>query len=92
MKLFNKWDTSQVQVQDPGLQDYINLKPIIVPKTGGRNVKISFHRNKNHIVERLINKMMVPGHRGRKHKLSSGRCPGKSIRNYQFVEEVFEVI
>ena len=92
MKLFNRWETSQVQVVDPGLQGYINIRPLLVPRTGGRNTKISLHKKRTHIVERLINKMMVPGHRGKKHKLTSGHCPGKSIKNYQFVEEVFKII
>lgn len=92
MKLFNKWETSQIQVQDPGLIGYINIRPLLIPRTGGRNTKISLHRKRTHIVERLINKMMVPGHRGKKHKLSSGHCPGKATKNYQFTEQVFELI
>ncbi len=92
MKLFNRWDTSQIKVLDAGLVKYINLKPIIVPKTGGRNVKVQFWKSKNHIVERLINKLQVPGHKGKKHKFTSGHCTGKATKNYDVVEKTFEII
>jgi len=91
-KLFNLWDTSGIKIEDPGLKDYINLTRILVPKTGGRNVKIRFHRNKYNIVERLINKVMIPGHRGKKHFMTSGRCTGKGVHAYKLVKEVLELI
>ncbi|MEK6826012.1 MAG: 30S ribosomal protein S7 [Nanoarchaeota archaeon] len=92
IKLFNKWETNHITIQDQGLVNYINLEPIIVPKTGGRNVKIRFHKNKYHIVERLINKLMVPGHRGKKHRLTSGHNTGKGQLAYRIVEKTFEII
>ena len=92
IKLFNRWDTSEIIVEDPGLRKYINLKPIVVPKTGGRNVGTQFWKSKYHIVERLINKLMGPGHKGKKHKLTSGHCAGKSVTNYMIVEKAFEII
>lgn len=91
LKIFNKWDTN-IPVEDPGLKRYINLDPIIVPRTGGRNVKVSFHRNKTSIVERLINKLAIPGHRGKKHKLTSYHCTGKAALHYKTVKQVFELI
>ena len=69
--LFNKWDTSAIKIDDLGLQGYINLNPIIVPRTGGRHVNTMFWKSKNNIVERFTNKIMVPGHKGKKHKVSS---------------------
>ena len=35
IKLFNKWEIEGIVVTDPGLKNYINLKPIIIPKTFG---------------------------------------------------------
>jgi len=90
--LFNRWDTESIQVEDKGLQRYINLRPILVPKTGGRNVKTMFWKSKNHIVERLITKLMVPGHKGKKHKMSSGHCCGKGTSRYEIIEKTFELI
>jgi len=92
MKLFNKWETEKITIQDPGLRRYINLRPITVPKTGGRNIKTRFWKNKYNIVERLINKLMGPGHRGKKHKTSSGKCTGKSQKTYGIVKKAFERI
>lgn len=92
IKLFNKWDTKDVKVQDQGLKAYINLKPIIIPKTSGRNVKVQFSKSKNHIVERLMTKLMVPGHKSKKHKRSSGHCCGKAIKAYKVIEKTFMII
>jgi small subunit ribosomal protein S7 len=92
IKLFNRWDTTGIKVEDPGLKRYINLNPVLVPRTGGRNVKIQFWKSKNPIVERLITKLMVPGHRGKKHKYTSGHCTGKWINAAETVEKCFELI
>lgn len=92
INLFNKWTVEGIKITDPGLQGYINLVPIYVPKTGGKNVKIRFHKNRYNIVERLINHLMGPGHRGKKHKISSGRCSGKGQKNYNTVKKAFEII
>lgn len=90
-KIFDKWDT-KIQVLDPGLKRYVNLNPILVPKTGGRYVQTRFWKNKNNIVERLINKLMIPGHKGKKHKTTSGRASGKSQKVYDIVENAFKII
>jgi len=92
IKLFNRWDTSLIHVEDQGLQKYINLRPLFVPKTGGKNVKVVFHKSKNHIVERLINKLMVPGHKGKKHYRSSGHNTGQKEKAYRIVEKTFLLI
>lgn len=92
IKLFNKWDTEKIVVVDPGLKKYINLDPIIVPRTGGKFSQFRFKKSKYHIVERLINKMMVPGHKGKKHKSTSGHITGKGITNYNIVVKAFEII
>src|SRR3989344_3765512 len=90
MKLFNKWDTSAVVIEDPGLKSYINISPILVPKTGGKNTVVRFWKNKTTIVERLMNKLMVPGHAGKKHKLTSKTCSGKSQTVYKIVFKTLE--
>lgn len=92
IKLFNKWDTSGIKVEDPGLKDYINLRPLYVLKTGGQNAKEKFWKSKYNIVERFINKLMVPGHKGKKHKLSSGHCSGKGQKVMKIVEKTFLII
>jgi len=90
LKLFNRWSFEGIEIKDPGLRPYINLKPIVIPKTYGRLSQQPFYKSKMNIVERLINKLMVPGHRGKKHLLSSGRCTGKTQTIIKLVKEVFE--
>lgn len=92
MKLFNRWETEEVKVEDVGLQGYINLKPIIIPRTGGRHSKTQFGKSKNSIVERLMNKLMAPGHRGKKHKTTSGHCGGKAIKACRIVENALKIV
>ena len=76
MKLFDMFDVSQVVVEDPGLQRYINLAPMILPKNRGRE-RTRFGKDKVNVVERVINLMQVPGHRGKKHKIMTFHATGK---------------
>jgi len=92
IKLFNKYECSSIIVNDAGLKGYININPLIIPKTTGRNAKFRFWKSKYNIVERLMNKLMVPGHKGKKHKTTSGHCTGKSTKVYAVVEKAFEII
>lgn len=92
MKLFDKWDMSNVVVNDLGLRRYVNLQPTVIPKSSGRHAKHQFHKSKMSIVERLLTKLMVPGHRGKKHVLTSGRTTGKYNICYAIVKRTFEKI
>lgn len=92
IKLFNQWEISNIQVLDPGLKNYINLRPIIVPRTCGKNTKVRFHKSKYNIVERFINKLMIPGHKGKKHFKSSGHNTGKGVNAYKIVLDTFKMI
>ena len=92
IKAFNRWEVTTTTVSDMGVVDYITLEPKIVPKTGARYAGQKFHKSKVFIVERLINKIMVPGHKGKKHWRSSGHCSGKKSLAYRAVEKAFEMI
>lgn len=92
IKIFGRWSTNGIEVLDLGLKKYINLQPFFVPKSRGRHSKKQFHKSKMNIVERLITKLMVPGHRGKKHVLTSGRVVGKYMTNYNIVKKTFEKI
>src|SRR3989339_526273 len=89
---FNRWDVSDVKVSDPGLTRYITLEPKVVPKTGSRYAGNRFHKSKIFIVERLINKVMAPGHKGKEHFKSSGHVTGKADNAYRIIEKAFEII
>ena len=92
IKAFNRWGVEGIQVVDPGLKDYISLSPKIVPRTGARFAKTRFHKAKVFIVERFINKLMVPGHKSGKHSKTSGFCTGKGNTMYNLTEETFRII
>jgi small subunit ribosomal protein S7 len=89
---FGKWDCSQIKVDDPGVAPYIITKPMIVSKTGARYAGNKFHKSKIFIVERLINKMMTPGHRAKKHKITSRQSTGKAATTYKLVQDAFTII
>jgi small subunit ribosomal protein S7 len=92
IKFFGKWSSDDIKVDDPGLVKYISLEPRHFPKTGARYVGNRFHKSKISIVERLINKVMNPGHRAKKHKISSGRCTGKAHTASDIVEDTLTII
>ena len=92
IKAFNIWDTTGIKVHDKGLMGYITLEPRIVPKTGAKYIGNRFHKSKIFIVERLINKLMVPGHKSKKHFKSSGHIAGKSNTAYEIVEKTLKKI
>ncbi|MFO8016067.1 MAG: 30S ribosomal protein S7 [Candidatus Woesearchaeota archaeon] len=91
LKAFNRWGTKEIVVEDDGLRDCINLSPRIVPRSGGRH-RQRFHKSRAFIVERLINKVMGPGHKSKKHFKSSGSLTGKSQTAYRIVEGAFNLI
>jgi len=92
IKIFDKWDTKGIEIRDIGLKKYINLEPVLVAGTFGRHAKQQFHKSKMNIVERLINKLMVPGHRSKRHVITSGRATGKVMKEYKIVKVAFERI
>ncbi len=89
---FNKWSMEGIKVDDMGLQRYITLDARYVPKTGARYAGKKFHKSRTFIVERLINKVMIPGHKAKKHFRSSGHTTGKGALSYKIVMNTFKLI
>ena len=93
IKIFNRWTLEGINVEDEGLQRYITLDGRFAPKSGARYAGKRFHKSKTFVVERLINKIMVPGHiKNHKHYRTSGFCTGKSDTAYSVVENAFKII
>ena len=90
-KIFDLWDISEVKIEDLGLQSAINLKPKLILKSQGRNV-VKHGQVKVNVVERLINKIAVGGHRGKKHRIEIGHTTGKFVKNAKMVIEAFKII
>ena len=79
IKLFNKWSFEDLNIKDRTLENYINLKPIIVPHSAGRHEHKRFWKSsKVSVVERFSNRLLSPGFigskiRGRKSSYNSGK-------------------
>ncbi|MFH1424819.1 MAG: 30S ribosomal protein S7 [archaeon] len=94
VKLFNKWDCASVIIKDVGLRSYINLPNKALPYSFGLGATRKFGKSKIHLVERLVNNLMVTGHikDTRVHKRISGRDSGKKQRTYKSIESAFDLI
>ena len=90
-KIFDLYDLSEIKVEDPGLRSVINLQPKLILKSYGRNVQ-KFGQTKINVVERLMNKVAVAGHRGKKHRVILGRATGKYSKNMKIVLGALEII
>jgi small subunit ribosomal protein S7 len=90
-KIFDLYDLSEVKVTDPGLKSVINLEPKLILKSQGRNVQ-KLGQTKINIVERLMNRLAVAGHRGKKHRIILGHSTGKYSKNMKIILETFKII
>ncbi|MFX1532063.1 MAG: 30S ribosomal protein S7, partial [Promethearchaeota archaeon] len=86
IKLFNRWSFEDVKVRDRALENYINLKPIIIPHSAGRHEHRRFWKSsKVSILERFTNRLLSPGFigsriKGHKSSYNSGK-KGKLLSN-----------
>src|ERR671922_551068 len=88
--LFNKWDTTKIEVSDIGLNRVISLKPSsVIPITFGRHEHQRLKKSDVNIIERLANKMM---HFGKKYAKNTGRMGGKKARVLNVVRTALDII
>lgn len=92
LKLFDKYDVSSIEIKDPALKPYINLKARLLAKSRGRRNLENLGIVKVNVVERLANHLAVPGHVGKKHKLITSWSSGKYAHNMKTVLKSFEII
>lgn len=90
-KIFDLYETERIEIKDIGLKSVINLNPKLALKSHGRNVQ-KFGQTKVNIIERLINRLGVAGHRGKKHKLMVGTSSGKYSKNTRTLLNAFKII
>jgi small subunit ribosomal protein S7 len=79
--LFNKWDVSDVKVNDPSLVRYVTLSAQIIPHTCGKFSRQEFGKSNMMIVERLINRLM-----------QTENNTGKKQLAIRIVRDAFEII
>ncbi|MHA2280851.1 MAG: 30S ribosomal protein S7 [Promethearchaeota archaeon] len=97
IKLFNKWSFENIEIGDPTLDNYINLKPIIVPHSAGRHEHRRFWKSsKVSVLERFTNRLLSPGFigsriKGHKSSYHSGK-KGKLLRSIKNAFILIELI
>ena len=94
-KLFGKYDFQVVVVHDPGLAQYISLKPMQLPHSFARGANKQFSKAKTNLVERLANKLMRGGtgeKAGGRIIRTHGRLQGKKTKVLKVIEAAFAVV
>ncbi len=79
--LFDKYDMEEVEVQDAGLERYINLLPVLVPHSGGDHAAKRFEKEEISIIERLIN-----------HLMRTEDYTGKKMKSYNAIKDAMDTI
>jgi small subunit ribosomal protein S7 len=90
-KLFDMYSTDGIEVKDPALKPYINLTPKILVKSHGRQLEKQSAVRVN-IIERFANRLAVPGHVGKKHKIITSWSSGKYNRNMKTILQALKII
>jgi small subunit ribosomal protein S7 len=91
MKLFNLYESEELIVEDISLKPHLNIEPKMILKTHGRN-RERFSKDKVNVIERIINLIGVPGHRGKKHRIQTNWASGKYEKNTNILLKTFEII
>ncbi|MBI5148657.1 30S ribosomal protein S7 [Candidatus Pacearchaeota archaeon] len=91
MKIFDLYTAEDIKIEDPALRHYINLDSKLVIKSRGR-AREKFGKARVNIIERLINHLAVPGHRGKKHKIITKWASGKYSQKVKVLLETFKII
>ena len=85
VKLFGKWDYSNLEVRDSTLNDYVSISQrkvrTFVPHTAGRWQKKRFRKALCPIIERFVDSLMM-----------HGRNSGKKMMAVRIVKQALEII
>lgn len=90
-KIFDLYDVSGISPKDPALKPYVNLSSKVILKSQGRR-KDKLAMTRVNVVERLANRIAVPGHSGRKHKIITNWSSGKYNKNMKTVLKALEIV
>ncbi|MHA1148808.1 MAG: 30S ribosomal protein S7 [Promethearchaeota archaeon] len=93
IKLFNEWTFDNIEIVDPTLVNYINLRKIILCHSAGRHEHKRFWKSNISIVERFTNRLLSPGFIGSKIKgHKSSYNSGKKNKLIRCIKESFKLI
>lgn len=90
-KIFDIYPVVDIEIKDPALKPYINLQPRLLIKGQGRNTE-KFAKSRVNIIERIANRVAVPGHIGKKHKIVTSHASGKYSKNMNIMLNVLDII
>ncbi len=94
IQLFNRY-SYDVEIFDPSLRNYINLRPIVYPHSFGRKSQNQYHKANLNIIERLENSLMRGGTGGKvggRVIRTKGRMQGKKLKAMNIIKNAFEMI
>ncbi|MGC8479458.1 MAG: 30S ribosomal protein S7 [Candidatus Micrarchaeia archaeon] len=95
VKLFGKYDISNIEITDESVKGYVRFNGQVYPNIFGRRKNNAYYNSHLDIVERLVNKMMRGGTGkkvGGKVIRTEGRLQGKKIKVMHVVEDAFDTI
>jgi len=94
IKLFNRWSFDNIEIKDRTLENYINLKPIIIPHSAGRHEHRRFWKSsKVSVIERFTNRLLSPGFIGSRIKgHKSSHHSGKKSKILGNIKNAFILI
>jgi len=88
--LFNKWETGNIEINDPGLTKVISFNPsMVIPVSFGRHEHQRLKKAEVNLIERLANKLM---RFGKKYAKNTGRMGGKKAKSLNVVQTAFDII
>ncbi len=90
-KIFDLYPSEEIEIKDRALKPYINVNPKILLKSHGR-IREKFAKVKVNIIERFANRLAVPGHVGKKHKIITSWSSGKYNRNIKTMLQTLDII
>ncbi len=91
-KIFDKYSVADIQIKDAAMKPFINVDPKLLVKSQGFNAKVKHGKTRVNIVERLANRIAVPGHVGKKHKIITAWSSGAYRNNMLIVLGAFDII
>lgn len=91
-KLFDLYDAVNIEIKDQALKPYMNFRPRLLVKSYGRRNSENLGITKVNIIERFANRLAVPGHVNKKHKIITNWSSGKYNRNMKTIMEVLALV
>ncbi len=91
-KVFDLYDVSAIEIKDAALKPYMNVRASLLLKSQGRRNMENLGVTRVNVLERFANRLAVPGHMGKKHKIITSWSSGKYNRNMKTMLKVLKII